>query len=870
VLGSNRTGIGFVAIALIVYQDLGSSQTFCVDAVRILLIYNMRNLRRPLKKAAEKMGLSSSSVKKATAIFGSLQMGNFISDENLFTATEIARTIGCTKQNVHKQLDSIPADGEKLMAGNRTKAWHIESLPQPFIARLENLRARKGNATIEDLLQTPFTRFALRLPLTQVRRSVLETARKRQRAFRDIILLRKEKAITKADLAERGLGAYKREFGYEIKRKYWWALLNQIVDHDGGAEESHRLDIYFDTDNPPRISKALPIATARERGLELLEDALASINGSTEPTVQQIAYVWTKACDELQAQIAQGVRVKRAKRTILDVLRASGYFGSNLETIRRNFHRKLGAYLRSGGKALADRRTLRPKEKISDDDKRVIAAAALERDGRLEEAWEAVRADGELSPELESRYATNVRVMPKRISREVRPLVNALLPLHKGERAFQQSGPYIQRDYSQLYSGQIFEMDDFTPEHICWVEDENPPGYRIIQGQVIAVIDVRSARALGFGFVEGQYHGRVIRSTLVRACEAFGIPDTVNFERGLWERAKILVGNKNTIRGHDEFEMGLREFMHVSHARGPQSKVIERFFLHLARQMTPVVGWCGRDMRRTMPERLNEQKKLADTGKLRPSNFCFSKAQMIDAIEKAMSEYNAKAQQGRLAGRTPNEVWDDYQAPGGRSVLGPKSHYLMAYHRESMKIRRRAITKKFGRETCLYYNEYTAAWDTRTVLVWYHPDDLSRIHFTSLDRKEGPFLVPLAEKAPAGQPQSPSIGRIRGRIDACNKVIQTEYRLIQPFLAKNRLRPTYILDPRTVEAGEKIAANVVAHERKQRRSSATLQKIHALQRELNMSLPIENDPKRLAAVAEAGDLIKQSRLKRAEQLGRAS
>jgi len=65
-----------------------------------------------------------------------------------------------------------------------------------------------------------------------------------------------------------------------------------------------------------------------------------------------------------------------------------------------------------------------------------------------------------------------------------------------------------------------------------------------------------------------------------------------------------------------------------------------------------------------------------------------------------------------------------------------------------------------------------------------------------------------------------------------------------------------------------MAANVALHQKKQRSSSSTLRKIHALQRELNMSLPIENDPKRLAAVAEAGDLIKQSRLKRAEKLGR--
>src|SRR6266851_1815369 len=125
--------------------------------------------------------------------------GYFMNDENLFTATEIARAIGCTKQNVHKQLIRTPAHGEKSMSGNSAKAWKVESFPQPIVTRLENIRARKGYATIEDLLQTPFTRFALRVPLAQIKRSVVETARKRQRAFRDILPLRNNKAIAKAD-----------------------------------------------------------------------------------------------------------------------------------------------------------------------------------------------------------------------------------------------------------------------------------------------------------------------------------------------------------------------------------------------------------------------------------------------------------------------------------------------------------------------------------------------------------------------------------------------------------------------------------------------------------------------------------------------
>lgn len=41
---------------------------------------------------------------------------------NTFTATEISRALGCSRQNVHKQLAGIAADGEKFIAGNLAKA----------------------------------------------------------------------------------------------------------------------------------------------------------------------------------------------------------------------------------------------------------------------------------------------------------------------------------------------------------------------------------------------------------------------------------------------------------------------------------------------------------------------------------------------------------------------------------------------------------------------------------------------------------------------------------------------------------------------------------------------------------------------------
>src|SRR5260370_9488272 len=160
-----------------------------------------------------------------------------MNDENLFSASEVDRVLGYTRQTIHKQLDSIPGDGEKLMSGNRTKAWKIESLRRPIVTRLENLRKSKGYAKIKELLRKPFKRFALRVQRAQIRRSAIDAAQKRQRAFRDILPLRHDKAIRRADFVERGLAAYKREFGYGIRRKYLPTLVNPNAAHDGTTSQ---------------------------------------------------------------------------------------------------------------------------------------------------------------------------------------------------------------------------------------------------------------------------------------------------------------------------------------------------------------------------------------------------------------------------------------------------------------------------------------------------------------------------------------------------------------------------------------------------------------------------------------------------------
>jgi hypothetical protein len=178
----------------------------------------------------------------------------------------------------------------------------------------------------------------------------------------------------------------------------------------------------------------------------------------------------------------------------------------------------------------------------------------------------------------------------------------------------------------------------------------------------------------------------MIRVTLNHACQNYCLCDLLNIESGLWRKARLIVGKKEI--DHDEWEMGVREFMDVKNNRRPQGKAnIENFFHALGKAMRVVPGWCGRDMRHTMPQDLKNRIARVNRVEIHPSEFCLSKEQMFEALMNALSQYNSTPQhRGRLKGISPNEAWNKMQSPKGRPSLGSEAAYLLAYHRERIRI----------------------------------------------------------------------------------------------------------------------------------------------------------------------------------------
>jgi len=328
-----------------------------------------------------------------------------------YTAAEIARALGCSKQNVHLRLAAVACDREIPANGNAynlAKAWVLESLPPTILAQLSIRAERLGFPNVPALLSESPGQYRSKIPLGRIAPHALAKARKLQQAMAEILPLHNDRSISRGELAQRGLAAYERVFGHKISDRQWRTWFGRVIERDHGAGEWSRLELYLQED-PPRVSRRDAASVARERRLEVLEDAITAFAGAARLDVRQKVYVWMKACDELQLQIESGRDAKRVKRAILKALTATGFFGADPETIRRNFNRQWSTFRTSGG-ILMDRRTTRNQRAVlPEQDHTVLLARTVDCGGRVSQAFREARDEGQLSAHTLDRTIANPR-----------------------------------------------------------------------------------------------------------------------------------------------------------------------------------------------------------------------------------------------------------------------------------------------------------------------------------------------------------------------------------------------------------------------------------------------------------------------------
>ena len=780
-------------------------------------------------------------------------------ERSLFTIAEIARALGCTRQNVNQQLASVDTDGEKPVSGQIARAWGVQSLPPRILQELAAKAQLKRYVSVTALLSEPFTRFEPAVPFSEIAPTSRDKALRLQRALLPFLSLRNSDEAKTSDFVNRGVSEYRRVFGFAVTHRHWRALFDRTIDRDNGAEEWDRPEVYVE-DNPPRIAAARPISIARERGLSVLEDALASIVRDGELNVERKDCLWTKACDELQLQIKSGAHEKKIKRAILKALLASGLLGADKETLRRNFNRQWNAYCKNGGKVRDRRQDRDMRAKLPKEDTAKLVARSLDCGGRVRQAFRELRDSGELSRETINRTIgtpSDKSHIPASIARQVTPEVRRLMPLHRSEREFELRGPYVPQDYSKIAAGEVMQLDDVTLPVYYWervpVSAECPTGLFFGRGQWILAIDVRSRMVVGHALHSDKvYNMRIVRSLLLRVHDAFGLPETLLLERGMWRTAKILKGDELSIY---DTERGLREFgVRFQHRTKPRGKIIERVIGLLQNEMERLPGYAGRDEIHDRFERVQEQILAVTSGREHPSKYFLSKMDWLNLLDAILARYNRERQDGELKS-SPAETWNRCLIESGTVNLGEKARFLLAHHKKPMKVQSRGIRLPSSLGGGLYYNEFTGRFAGETMLAWINPDELDAIALTTLDKRDGPYIVERADARHPTDAPDEDLQHANAQIASHNNYSKTQYRAIQDHLVRRKFRPL-LIDHSTVELSAKFETAESSAKLERTRKARIVRTAHRRVRQAGIRVLV--DAKSAERKAAAAELVQEA------------
>jgi hypothetical protein len=709
----------------------------------------------------------------------------------IFTAAQIAAALKRTPQAIRKLLRDSPRSGVRIVAGNETAAWAMEHLPGPLRVRLALEAKQQRCRTVEALLTMPRRQWQPVIALDKVHDEDIQTATKLRDALRPWLIQQHDPGLSAEKIEAQGIEDYRRVFGNIITARYWRHLFMRTLLRDNGVEDWNRLEIYL----PDRLKKkGMPAGVVSESIAEIFGELKSFIAGCTNPLAPnktECVAVWTLALEKFKSLVNAGVPDKRAARSVRQFLFArASFLAVSRDALLKQFHRKLETLKESNGDptALGDGREVNGSAFALPENDRdaLIHRAVFYYRGDIAPAWRDLLKKG-FSPEVIQRYAGRSQSksqVPASIRDSVAPEVEILTVMYQGKRAYDSIRGHVTRSYEGISSLQCISGDDFTLNTYFYVPD-GKEWFDLTRGQVILFIDFRSLRILGWALEPRKsYSSLTIRSLCTHVFAAYGVPEILYFERGLWKSATLLKGKTDTL-GFTEISQGLREFgIEFKHAIRPRTKVVERIgglFQDIA-EAEP--GYCGRDERRDAPESLRKQMAEVAARNVHPSKYFYSLDQWNQRIGQLVEQYNTEQQQGHiLAGMSPDQAFEahiNHMNPPMQFTAGLR--YLLAHDKRLTSVTLNGVTIQIGKTKFNYRGQTIAHLVGREVLAWFDPENPETITVTNPDRTN-PITVSRSENPNALEsliaPENGTLGRELARVAGQESYMKTRFTVIK-------------------------------------------------------------------------------------------
>jgi hypothetical protein len=467
---------------------------------------------------------------------------------------------------------------------------------------------------------------------------------------------------------------------------------------------------------------------------------------------------------------------------------------------------------------------------------------------------------GALSEELLGYYLNNPAsksYCPTRIREAIKYEITMMDDIHHGPRQDKLNGAHILRDWSSVSSLDWLCADDATLEVYFYLPDDRGR-FTLMRGQFLVMIDVRTTRILGFALQpERNYNARVIRTLITKICDEHGLPrQGFYFERGIWERSRILKGDPQADPfSWAETELGLRSLgLRFVHAKLPRSKPVERVIGALQDLMEGELGYVGPDERKEKFERVQQWKREVESGKIHPAGHFYSFDEWVTRLEEICAYYNSQPQDGKMTGGlSPDEAFQKYQPLDDPLLkLPPNCRYLLAHHKRPLKVTSNGITLRFGKQVFNYRNEQTGRLRGQTVLAWFNPELPELLTVTDLNH-DNAFCVARSQEVPAMDAPSDLLNQEMMRIEAHLSYARVRYRTLRAKFATPFRR--VIVDAQTAQLGNEIQAHQAALEIERRQAKQRQVRARKVYGQLNLTAPADAPPDRIEAAERLGKLL---------------
>jgi hypothetical protein len=504
----------------------------------------------------------------------------------------------------------------------------------------------------------------------------------------------------------------------------------------------------------------------------------------------------------------------------------------------------------------------RAPELRREDRDALIAHAVLKCDGRVSQAWRELARRGALSEELLGYYLNNPAsksYCPTRIREAIKYEISMMDDIHHGPRQDKLNGAHVLRDWSSVSSLDWLCADDATLEVYFYLPD-GQGGFTLMRGQFLVMIDVRTTRILGFALQpEKNYNARVIRTLITKICDEHGLPrQGFYFERGIWERSRILKGDPQADPlSWPETELGLRSLgLRFVHAKLPRSKPVERVIGALQDLMEGELGYVGPDEKKEKFERVQEWKREVESGKIHPAGHFYCFDEWVARLEEICTHYNSQPQDGKMTGGlSPDEAFQKYQPLDDPPLKLPANcRYLLAHHKRPLKVTSNGITLRFGKQVFNYRNEQTGHLRGQTVLAWFNPELPELLTVTDLNQ-DNAFCVARSQEVPAMDAPGDLLNQELMRIEAHLSYARVRYRTLRAKFSTPFRR--VIVDEQTARLGNEIQAQQAALEVERRQAKQRQVRARKVYGRLNLTAPANAAPDRIEAAERLEKLLQE-------------